>query len=422
MEMGKTITEKIFEKHLIEGSPVAGNFVLARVDLVLMNDITAPPAIAAFEKIGVESVFDRSKIALVPDHFTPNKDIESAMNVKMMRDFAARQAIENYFEVGRGGVEHALLPEKGLTLPGMLIVGADSHTCTYGAVNAFATGVGSTDAAYSMALGELWFKVPETIRVNLKGHLNPWVTGKDIILKLIGMIGVDGARYKALEFGGPLLKELSMDSRFTIANMAIEAGAKAGILEPDETLATWVDQFEPEPEFVYPDADAIYERVIELDASDIDLQVAFPHLPSNTRNVSEIKEKIYVDQVFIGSCTNGRIEDLRIAAHILKGKKVAERVRLIIIPATQEIYKQALKEGLIEIFLEAGAAIGTPTCGPCLGGHHGILAKGEKALSTSNRNFLGRMGHKESEVYLAGPAVAAATAVAGYITSPSEIL
>lgn len=420
--MGKTIAEKIFETHVIEGKASAGNFVLARIDLVLMNDITAPPAIKAFEKIGVETVFDRAKVALVPDHFTPNKDIESAMNVKMMREFARKHAIENYFEVGRGGVEHALLPEKGLTLPGMLIVGADSHTCTYGAVNAFATGVGSTDAAYAMALGELWFKVPQTIRVNLDGHLNPWVTGKDLILKLIGMIGVDGARYKVLEFGGPLLKDLSLDSRFTIANMAIEAGGKAGIFEPDEVLLSWVSEFEPEPEFFYPDPDAGYEQVIDLNASEIDLQVAFPHLPSNTRNVSEIKEKIFVDQVFIGSCTNGRIEDLRIAAHILKGKKVADNVRLIVIPATQEIYRQALKEGLIDVFIEAGAAVGTPTCGPCLGGHHGILAKGERALSTSNRNFIGRMGHKESEVYLAGPAVAAATAVAGYITSPAEIL
>lgn len=420
--MGKTIAEKIFETHVLEGRPSAGEFVLAKVDLVLMNDITAPPAIEGFKKIGVDAVFNRKKIALVPDHFTPNKDIEAAMQVKMMRDFAKEQGIENYFEVGRGGVEHALLPEKGLTLPGMLIVGADSHTCTYGAVNAFATGVGSTDAAYAMALGELWFKVPETIRVNLTGRLNPWVTGKDIVLYLIGKIGVDGARYKALEFGGPLLSSLSMDSRFTIANMAIEAGAKAGIFEPDDILIEWVENFTAEPEVVYPDPDANYEEVIELDASEIDLQVAFPHLPSNTKPVSEIKEKIFVDQVFIGSCTNGRIEDLRIAASILKGRKVAENLRLIIIPATQEIYLQALKEGLIEIFIEAGASVGTPTCGPCLGGHHGILAKGEKALSTSNRNFIGRMGHKESEVYLAGPAVAAATAVTGYITGPSEIL
>lgn len=304
----------------------------------------------------------------------------------------------------------------------MLIVGADSHTCTYGAVNAFATGVGSTDAAYAMALGELWFKVPETIRVELKGRLNPWVTGKDIILHLIGRIGVDGARYKALEFGGPLLKDLSLDSRFTIANMAIEAGAKAGVFEPDGILLEWAQGFTPDPDVVYPDADAKYSEVIELDVSEIDLTVALPHLPSNTVRVSELKEKIYIDQVFIGSCTNGRLEDLRIAASILKGKKVAQNVRLIVIPATQEIYLQALKEGLIQTFIEAGAAVGTPTCGPCLGGHHGILAKGEKALSTSNRNFIGRMGHKESEVYLAGPAVAAATAVAGYIATPSEVI
>lgn len=420
--MGKTISEKIFESHLIEGNAKAGEFVLAKVDLVLMNDITAPPAIDAFKRIGVEKVFDRKKIVLVPDHFTPNKDIESAMQVKLMRDFAREQAIDNYFEVGKGGIEHALLPEKGLTLPGMLIVGADSHTCTYGAVNAFATGVGSTDAAYAMALGELWFKVPETIRVELKGRLNPWVTGKDIILHLIGRIGVDGARYKALEFGGPLLKDLSLDSRFTIANMAIEAGAKAGVFEPDGILLEWAQGFTPDPDVVYPDADAKYSEVIELDVSEIDLTVALPHLPSNTVRVSELKEKIYIDQVFIGSCTNGRLEDLRIAASILKGKKVAQNVRLIVIPATQEIYLQALKEGLIQTFIEAGAAVGTPTCGPCLGGHHGILAKGEKALSTSNRNFIGRMGHKESEVYLAGPAVAAATAVAGYIATPSEVI
>lgn len=420
--MGKTISEKIFESHLIEGNAKAGEFVLAKVDLVLMNDITAPPAIDAFKRIGVEKVFDRKKIVLVPDHFTPNKDIESAMQVKLMRDFAREQAIDNYFEVGKGGIEHALLPEKGLTLPGMLIVGADSHTCTYGAVNAFATGVGSTDAAYAMALGELWFKVPETIRVELKGRLNPWVTGKDIILHLIGRIGVDGARYKALEFGGPLLKDLSLDSRFTIANMAIEAGAKAGVFEPDGILLEWAQGFTPDPDVVYPDDDAKYSEVIELDVSEIDLTVALPHLPSNTVRVSELKEKIYIDQVFIGSCTNGRLEDLRIAASILKGKKVAQNVRLIVIPATQEIYLQALKEGLIQTFIEAGAAVGTPTCGPCLGGHHGILAKGEKALSTSNRNFIGRMGHKESEVYLAGPAVAAATAVAGYIATPSEVI
>lgn len=419
--MGKTIAEKIFETHVIEGNPRAGEFVLARIDLVLMNDITAPPAIDAFRKIGVEMVFDSNKVALVPDHFTPNKDIESAMQVKMMRDFAREQGIVHFFEVGKGGVEHALLPEKGLTLPGMLIIGADSHTCTYGAVNAFATGVGSTDAAYAMALGELWFKVPETIRVNLSGRLNPWVTGKDIILNLIGKIGVDGARYKALEFGGPLLKELSLDSRFTIANMAVEAGAKAGIFEPDGVLEEWALNFTAEPELRYPDEDAEYAEVIEMDASQIDLTVALPHLPSNTVSVSELKEKIFVDQVFIGSCTNGRLEDLRIAASIMKGKKVAPNVRTIIIPATQEIYLQALREGLIEIFIEAGASVGTPTCGPCLGGHHGILAEGEKALATSNRNFIGRMGHKNSEVYLAGPAVAAATAVCGYIASPSEV-
>ncbi len=419
--MGKTIAEKILEMHTVEGNPEKGNYVMAAVDLVLMNDITAPPAIAAFEKIGVETVFDRKKIALVPDHFTPNKDIESAQQVKMMREFARRHGIENYFEVGRGGVEHALLPEKGLTLPGMLIVGADSHTCTYGAVNAFATGIGSTDAAFAMALGKLWFKVPETIRVNLTGRLNPWVTGKDIVLKLIGMIGVDGARYKALEFGGPLISGLSMDSRFSIANMAIEAGGKAGIFEPDAVLEEWVQSLNADFVPVYPDENAEYSQVIEIDATNLDLQVAFPHLPSNVRNISDINEEIKIDQVFIGSCTNGRMEDLRIAASILKGNKVADHVRLIVIPATQNIYKQAMKEGLIDIFIDAGAAVGTPTCGPCLGGHHGILAAGERAVSTSNRNFVGRMGHKQSEVYLTGPAVAAASALKGYIADPREL-
>lgn len=419
--MGKTIAEKILEKNLIEGKVRPGNFITARVDLVLVNDITGPPAVNSFRKMEVDRVFDRKKVVIVPDHFTPNKDIESAQNVKLLKDFSREQGIEHFYEVGRGGVEHALLPEEGLTLPGMLIVGADSHTCTYGAVNAFATGVGSTDAAYAMAFGELWFKVPPTIRVEFNGSPNPWVTGKDLILYLIGKIGVDGAVYKCLEFGGKALKEISMDSRFTISNMAIEAGAKAGIFEPDDTLIDWtmsVAGFNPEP--VYPDNDATYEDLIEIDVSEVELQVAFPHLPSNTRPVSELKEKIKVDQVFIGSCTNGRLEDLRIAAGILKGKKVHPDVRLIIVPGTQKIYMQALKEGLLETFVEAGAVVGTPTCGPCLGGHFGILAAHEKCLSTSNRNFLGRMGHRDSEIYLAGPAVAAATAIAGYITSPAE--
>lgn len=420
--MGKNIAEKILEYHVREGKAEPGNYIMAAVDLVLVNDITGPPAVDAFRRIGAESVFDRKKVAIVPDHFTPNKDIQAAEQAKMLRQFAQEQAIENYFEVGRGGVEHALLPEKGLTLPGMLIVGADSHTCTYGALNAFATGVGSTDAAYAMTFGELWFKVPETIRIELSGNLNPWVTGKDIILKLIGMIGVDGARYKVLEFGGPLLSQLSIESRLTISNMAIEAGGKAGIFEPDDKLMEWAEQFDADFEPVYPDEDAAYEKIIHMDVSNLELQVAFPHLPSNTRGISEIREKIFVDQVFIGSCTNGRLEDLKIAADILKGKKVADNVRLIIIPATQKIYKDALEAGYIDIFIEAGAAVGTPTCGPCLGGHCGILAAGEKALATSNRNFVGRMGHRDSEVYLAGPAVAAATAVAGYITSPAEVL
>lgn len=420
--MGKTIAEKILESHLIEGKVEPGEYITAKVDLVLVNDITGPPAIAAFKQIGVERVFDRRKIALVPDHFTPNKDIEAAEQAKLLREFAFEQGIENYFEVGRGGVEHALLPEEGLTQPGMIIIGADSHTCTYGAVNAFATGVGSTDAAFAMTFGELWFKVPSTIRVEFNGALEPWVTGKDLVLYLIGKIGVDGANYKALQIGGTAIKELSMDSRFAIANMAIEAGAKVGIFEPDETLLEWAKKMtDNEVYMVYPDNDAFYEKVIKIDTSEIDLQVAFPSLPSNTKPITEINEKILIDQVFIGSCTNGRIEDMRIAASLLKGRKVAPTTRLIIIPATQKVYKQAISEGLIDIFIDAGAVVGAPTCGPCLGGHFGILAEGERALATSNRNFIGRMGHKRSEVYLAGPAVAAATAINGFIASPLEI-
>lgn len=416
--MGKTIAEKIFDKHLKNGKAIPGEFVMASVDLVLVNDITGPPAINAFHQIGTETVFDRKKIAIVPDHFTPNKDIKSAEQAKMLREFSREQAIENYFEVGRGGIEHVLLPEEALTLPGMLIVGADSHTCTYGALNAFSTGVGSTDAGYAMAFGELWFKVPTTIRVELNGSLQPWMTGKDIILKLIGMIGVDGARYKVLEFGGELVPNLSLDSRLTISNMAIEAGAKAGIFEPDDSLIQWASQFDSEPNTIYPDKDAKYEKTISLDATNFGLQVAFPHLPSNIKSIDNIKEKIYVDQVFIGSCTNGRIEDLKIAASILKNNKVHKNVRLIIIPATQRVYKKAMKSGYLDIFVKAGSVVGTPTCGPCLGGHCGILASGEKALSTSNRNFIGRMGHKESKVYLSGPAVAASTAIKGYISGP----
>lgn len=421
--MGRTIAEKIIERHVMEGDPVAGEYVFASVDLVLMNDITAPPAIAAFRQMGVDRVFDRHRVALVPDHFTPNKDIESARQAKAMREFAREQGIEHYFEVGRGGVEHALLPERGLTVPGMLIVGADSHTCTYGAANAFATGVGSTDAAFAMAFGQLWFRVPGTIRVNLEGPPRPWVTGKDIVLELIRQIGVDGANYRVLEFGGSALEHLSMDSRFTMANMAIEAGAKAGIFEPDETLEAWVRTVAPDAAATptRPDEDATYEEVLTIDVTGVELMVALPHLPSNGVPVSSLDRRIEVDQVFLGSCTNGRLEDLRVAARILDGRRVAERVRMIVIPATQEIYRQAMREGLLDVFVRAGAAVGTPTCGPCLGGHCGILAAGERALSTSNRNFLGRMGHVESEVYLAGPAVAAATAVAGYICGPNEI-
>jgi 3-isopropylmalate/(R)-2-methylmalate dehydratase large subunit len=417
-----TIAEKILARHAGKERVRPNDLINARVDLVLGNDVTAPVAIKEFERIGVETVFDRDRIALVPDHFTPNKDIQSATQAKIMREFARKHNITYYFEVGRMGIEHALLPEEGLVLPGEVIIGADSHTCTYGALGAFATGVGSTDMAAAMALGETWFKVPATIKVEFKGRLRPWVSGKDLILYLIGKIGVDGALYRSLEFTGEIIADLSMDSRLSMCNMAIEAGAKCGIIAPDEVTFEYVKKrAKREYEPVYADEDAEYEKVYTFNGSDIEPQVAFPHLPENTRGISEVGE-IKIDQVVIGSCTNGRLEDLRTAASILKGKKVHRDVRLIIIPGTQEITRQALREGLLDIFLEAEAVVSTPTCGPCLGGHMGILAEGERALSTTNRNFVGRMGHPRSEVCLSNPAVAAASAVAGKISSPEEVL
>ncbi len=419
--MSGTITEKILAAHAGKDVVRPGELINARLDLVLGNDITAPFAIRQFEKTGAKKVFDRSKVVLVPDHFTPNKDIDSAEQVKMIRDFAHSQDIENYFEVGRMGVEHVLLPEQGLVLPGDAVIGADSHTCTYGALGAFATGVGSTDMAAGMATGEAWFKVPESIKFVYNGALGEWITGKDLILYTIGKIGVDGALYQAMEFCGEIIDKLSMDSRFSMANMAIEAGGKSGIIEPDEITLEYVKlRAKREFQVFHSDEDAEYTQVFEFNGDDIELQVAFPHLPSNTRGISEVGD-VKIDQVIIGSCTNGRLEDLRIAAKILEGKKAASNIRLIIIPATQQIYRQAMKEGLFEIFLDAGAAISTPTCGPCLGGHMGVLAAGERAVATTNRNFVGRMGHPKSEVYLAGPAVAAASAILGKIAGPEEL-
>jgi len=420
--MGMTMTQKILAAKAGLPKVEPGQLIMADLDLVLGNDITAPVAVKEFEKIGVKDVFDKDKVAIVPDHFTPNKDIKSAEHCRMIREFAYEKEITNYFEIGQMGIEHALIPEKGLAVPGDVIIGADSHTCTYGALGAFSTGVGSTDMACGMASGKAWFKVPEAIRFELKGKLQPWVSGKDVILHIIGMIGVDGALYKSMEFGGEGMASLSMDDRFTIANMAIEAGAKNGIFEVDEKTIEYVKEHSAREYKVYKaDEDAVYSRVIEINLSEIRLTVAFPHLPENTRTIDEIGE-VTIDQVVIGSCTNGRISDLRAAARVLKGKKVHPGVRTIIFPATQKIYLQAMREGLLEIFIEAGAAVSTPTCGPCLGGHMGVLAKGERAVATTNRNFVGRMGHPESEVFLASPAVAAASAVTGRITSPEEVV
>lgn len=419
--MGMTMTEKIFARHAGLDKVVPGQLIKSKVDLVLGNDITAPPAIKEFEKIG-RPVFDREKIALVPDHFAPNKDIKSAGMAKTMREFAKKYQIKHYFEVGRMGIEHVILPEKGLVAPGEVIIGADSHTCTYGAVGAFATGVGSTDMGAAMATGDTWFKVPSTIKVELTGSLPKWVCGKDVILTLIGMIGVDGARYQALEFAGEGVKSLTMTDRLTISNMAIEAGAKNGIFPVDEITMEYITGRVTKPyEIVEADADAEYASVVTIDLSALKPVVALPHLPENVKNVEDVGE-IKIDQVVIGSCTNGRIEDLEQAAEILKGKKVHDDVRAIIIPGSQHVYMEAMKRGYIETFIEANAIVSTPTCGPCLGGYMGILAAGERAVSTTNRNFRGRMGHVDSEVYLAGPSVAAASAVAGRIAEPKEVM
>ncbi len=420
--MAMTMTQKIFAAHAGRDEVHAGELVMAKLDLVLGNDITTPVAIGVFPSFGKEKVFDNAKIALVPDHFTPNKDIKAAAQCACMRTFAKEQGIVNYFEVGHDcGIEHALLPEKGLVTAGDLVIGADSHTCTYGALGAFSTGVGSTDMAAGMSAGETWFRVPSAIKVVLKGAPRKWVSGKDVILHLIGLIGVDGARYQSLEFVGEGVAALSMDDRFSIANMAIEAGAKNGIFPVDDkTLAYLKEHGAKEPRIYAPDPDAAYAREVEIDLAALEPTVAFPHLPENTKKISEVGN-IAIDQVVIGSCTNGRISDLRTAAEILKGHTVAPNIRCIVIPATQRIYLQAMEEGLLKIFVEAGCAVSTPTCGPCLGGHMGILAKGERCVATTNRNFVGRMGHVESEVYLASPAVAAASAIAGRIASPEGV-
>ena len=420
--MGMTMTQKILAAHAGLDSVEAGQLIMANLDLVLGNDITSPVAIREFNRIGVDGVFDRSKVAIVPDHFTPNKDIKSAEQVKFIREFSMEKEIENYFEIGEMGIEHALIPEKGLVVGGDVVIGADSHTCTYGALGAFSTGVGSTDMAAGMASGQAWFKVPEAIKIVLRGSLPKWVSGKDVILHIIGMIGVDGALYQSMEYTGPGVASLSMDDRFTIANMAIEAGAKNGIFEVDEKTIAYMREHSTREYTVYKaDEDAEYTRVIEVDLSSLRPTVAFPHLPDNTRTIDEVGN-VPIHQVVIGSCTNGRIEDLRIAAKVLKGRKVKKVIRTIIFPATQKIYLQAMREGLLEIFVEAGAAVSTPTCGPCLGGHMGVLAAGERAVATTNRNFVGRMGHPDSEVYLASPAVAAASAITGKISSPEEVV
>ena len=425
--MGLTITEKILLSHTDKKKILPGDFIEAKVDLCLANDITAPLAIKEFEKSRGKKVFNINKIALVPDHFTPAKDLKSAAQCKVVEEFARKHKIKNYFEVGRLGIEHALLPEKGLVLPGDLVIGADSHTCTYGALGAFSTGGGSTDLAYTFTTGKIWFKVPETIKFIYRGELKKWVGGKDVILFTIGEIGVDGALYKSMEFSGPVIENLPIDDRFTMCNMAIEAGGKNGIIEPDEITKKYAksvikeNNIDREPKFYKSDKDAVYNEVKEYDLDKLEPQVACPHLPSNVKSVKSLKS-IKLDQVVIGSCTNGRISDLRQAAFILKGKKVHDGVRLIVIPATQKIYLEAIKEGLVEIFVEAGGVFSMPTCGPCLGGHLGILDKGEVALATTNRNFIGRMGHPQSEVYLSNPAVAAASAIKGKIAHPEEAL
>lgn len=420
--MGMTMTQKILAAHAGLSSVSAGQLIEAELDLVLGNDITSPVAIHEIEKMKVDGVFHKDKIALVMDHFAPNKDIKSAEHCKCVREFACKHDISNYFDVGKMGIEHALLPEQGLTVAGDVIIGADSHTCTYGALGAFSTGVGSTDMAAGMATGKAWFKVPSAIKFTLTGKPSKWVSGKDVILHIIGMIGVDGALYQSMEFTGDGIKNLSMDDRFTIANMAIEAGGKNGIFPVDELTAAYMKEHSKRPFVTYEaDADAEYDREYTIDLSALKPTVSFPHLPENTKTIDEVGE-VKIDQVVIGSCTNGRMEDLRTAAEILKDKKVADGVRVIIIPATQQIYLDAMQEGLLKTFIEAGAVVSTPTCGPCLGGYMGVLAKGERCVSTTNRNFVGRMGHVESEVYLASPAVAAASAVTGRISSPDVVV
>lgn len=420
--MGMTMTQKILAAAAGLDKVEAGQLIEARLDLVLGNDITSPVAIKEMDKMRVKGVFDKDKIALVPDHFVPNKDIKSAEHCKCVREFARRNEITNYFEVGEMGIEHALLPEKGLTVAGDVIIGADSHTCTYGALGAFSTGVGSTDMAAGMATGKAWFKVPSAIRFHLTGKPDKWVSGKDIILHIIGMIGVDGALYQSMEFVGDGIHHLSMDDRFTIANMAIEAGGKNGIFPVDDVAEAYMQEHSDRKYKIYKaDDDAVYEKEYTIDLSSLRPTVAFPHLPENTHTVDEIKEDILIDQVVIGSCTNGRLDDLRIAAELLSGRHVAKGLRCIVIPATQAIYMKAMEEGLLKIFIEAGAIVSTPTCGPCLGGYMGILAEGERCVSTTNRNFVGRMGHVKSEIYLASPAVAAASAVFGKIASPYDL-
>lgn len=421
--MGMTMTQKILAAHAGLDKVEAGQLIEADLDLVLGNDITSPVAIKEMDKMKVKGVFDKDKIALVPDHFVPNKDIKSAEHCKCVREFAYRNEITNYFEVGQMGIEHALLPEKGLTVAGDVIIGADSHTCTYGALGAFSTGVGSTDMAAGMATGKAWFKVPGAIKFHLVGKPAKWVSGKDVILHIIGMIGVDGALYKSMEFAGEGVQNLTMDDRFTIANMAIEAGGKNGIFPVDNLAIAYMKEHSQKSYTIYEaDEDAVYDEEYTIDLSTLRPTIAFPHLPENTKTIDQIAEEIKIDQVVIGSCTNGRIGDMRAAAEILKGRHVAKGMRCIVIPATQAVYLQAMEEGLLKIFVEAGAVVSTPTCGPCLGGYMGILAEGEKCVSTTNRNFVGRMGHVNSAIFLASPAIAAASAVTGKISSPCEFM
>jgi 3-isopropylmalate/(R)-2-methylmalate dehydratase large subunit len=420
--MSMTIAERILAEHCDKDEVRPGELIEARIDFALANDITAPLAIEAFHQVGAKQVFDPQRVALIPDHFAPNKDIASAMQIKVMREFAAEHQLPFFFEVGRMGIEHVLLPDEGLVLPGDVVVGADSHTCTYGALGAFATGVGSTDLAAAMITGKIWFRVPASMKFIYRGKRRSWFGGKDLILYTIGQLGVDGARYRAMEFTGEVIAELPMADRFTMSNMAIEAGAKVGIIAPDAITEAYVkDRARRFYHFYQSDPEAEYEEIYQWDVSGLEPMVALPHSPGNVRPVTELPE-IAIDQVVVGSCTNGRLEDLRQAATVLRGKKVCSRVRCLIIPATQQIYQEALREGLIEVFIQAEAAVSTPTCGPCLGGHMGILAAGERAVATTNRNFRGRMGHVDSEVYLANPAVAAASAVLGRIAHPQEVV